>query len=102
MTVVVGGTFSILHKGHRNLLKLAAAQNDHLVIGLTTDSFLKDRKNYPYPPYEQREKNLREFVSTICKSFEIRPLTMQNGNTTEDESYTAIPVSLPVRMLRFH
>ncbi len=93
MTVVVGGTFSILHKGHRELLRAAAGESDHLVIGLTTDSFLKNRKKYQYPAYEERERNLRKFVSKISSNFEIRPLNAQYGNTTEDESYTAIAVS---------
>ncbi|MFG1460356.1 MAG: pantetheine-phosphate adenylyltransferase [Thermoplasmataceae archaeon] len=93
MTIVVGGTFSILHKGHRVLLRTAAGEGDHLVIGLTTDSFLKDRKNYAYPTYKEREKNLRKFMSKISNSFEIRPLSEQYGNTTEDESYTTIVIS---------
>ena len=39
MKVGIGGTFNVLHKGHRALLDKALEIGDEVVVGLTSDRF---------------------------------------------------------------
>lgn len=41
--VITYGTYDLLHEGHINLLKRAKALGDYLIVGVTSDSYDKDR-----------------------------------------------------------
>lgn len=41
--VITYGTYDLLHQGHINLLKRAKALGDYLIVGVTADSFDRDR-----------------------------------------------------------
>lgn len=42
-TVITYGTYDLLHQGHINLLKRAKALGDYLIVGVTNDSFDRER-----------------------------------------------------------
>jgi pantetheine-phosphate adenylyltransferase len=59
--VILGGTFDILHKGHEALLK-KAFELGKVVIGLTSDKFAQKLKKREITPFEERKKNLENFI----------------------------------------
>jgi pantetheine-phosphate adenylyltransferase len=62
--VAVGGTFDELHRGHKTLLMKAFEIGDNVLIGLSSDEFAK-KMNKPHvvAPYEQRLKDLKNFLT---------------------------------------
>ncbi|HWQ67119.1 MAG TPA: phosphopantetheine adenylyltransferase [Methanospirillum sp.] len=64
MKVMVGGTFSPLHDGHRLLISRAfevAGSDGTVTIGLTSNAFA-DQKAHPIYPYEKRRSDLLAFI----------------------------------------
>lgn len=62
-TVVCGGTFDHLHKGHEAFLRFVFATGEHVVIGLTSDAFLAAHKPHPsLQSYKKRYEQLTQFL----------------------------------------
>lgn len=59
----MGGTFDVLHRGHRALLDTAFAAGDEGVwIGVTTDAFANARRERKVRPFAERVADLRGFL----------------------------------------
>ena len=60
----MGGTFDVLHRGHRALLDAAFAAGDEGVsIGLTSDAFANERRARRVRPWDERAADLRAFLA---------------------------------------
>jgi inosine/xanthosine triphosphatase len=57
MRVCLGGTFDIIHEGHKRLLSEAFSLGDGVLIGLTSDGFAQ-RKRANVSPYSERKRKL--------------------------------------------
>jgi pantetheine-phosphate adenylyltransferase len=65
--VVCGGTFDHFHKGHKRFLDYTLSIGRKIIIGITSDEYVKNLKSETQNPsliesYEIRKKNLEEFV----------------------------------------
>jgi len=89
----VGGTFNVLHKGHRYILKVAFTIAERVVVGLTTDTFANRFRSEKVLPYKKREEELRSFLSTFSKPFEIVEINDAYGPATLDPELDCLVVS---------
>ena len=92
----MGGTFDILHLGHKALLQRALEVGDLVLIGLTTDARAsKDRNKTPINLYNIRLANLQNLLKTMksLDKFQIVPLENDWGPSVIDNDFEAIIVS---------
>lgn len=92
----MGGTFDILHLGHKALLQRALEVGDIVLIGLTTDTRAsKNRNKTPINPYNIRLANLQNLLKSMksLDKFQIVPLENDWGPSVIDEDFEAIIVS---------
>lgn len=61
--VGVGGTFDVLHEGHKRLLRKALHVGERVVVGVTSNRFA-ERMNKPYEvhPFSTRADGIRRFL----------------------------------------
>jgi pantetheine-phosphate adenylyltransferase len=81
-TVGVGGTFDELHRGHRSLLIKAFEVSERVMIGVSSDEFVKKlQKPHTTAPYTQRLKELKDFLSEqgLSERAEIIPIDDPTG-----------------------
>ena len=95
MKVCIGGTFNILHNGHKLLINKAietAGPKGSLFIGLTSMEFVQNKKNLK--TYEERKNNLEKYLSEkkFLDRFTIKPISDKYGPTIDDD-FDAIVVS---------
>jgi len=60
---VCGGTFDHFHKGHREFLRYALSLSQKLLIGLTTETYVKEKnKGERVDDYQTRKQELEQFL----------------------------------------
>ena len=92
MKVGIGGTFNVLHKGHRRLLDTAIAFGGDLSVGLMSDDYCRKNKALVLP-YEQRERALREHLGGRTERFIIVPLDEREGTAPKEPGLDVLVVS---------
>lgn len=61
--VVCGGTFDHFHKGHREFLNFALSKGRKVLIGITSNKYIKDQKRDScIEPYGVRKKFVEDFL----------------------------------------
>jgi len=95
MKVCIGGTFNILHNGHKLLIDRAfktAGPNGYVFIGLTLGTLINDKRWVE--PFNDRKKILEQYLSEkgFLKRAIIKPITDKYGPTL-DKEFDAIIVS---------
>ena len=85
----VGGTFDELHKGHRALLMKAFEVADHVMIGLSSDEFIKKMdKPHETAAYDERLNELESFLNKngLLHRSEIIPIDDPSGGVLLSKS----------------
>ncbi len=94
--VAVGGTFDLLHKGHRTLLRTALQVGDHIIIGVTSDEMVKIlHKPHKVDCFEKRKTEVIRFLSKENPGNKSEIIKLENrfGITTDDPDLKALVVS---------
>jgi cytidyltransferase-like protein len=94
--VAMGGTFDVLHRGHRKLLRQAFTVGSKVMIGVTTDEFARSlHKPHRFDPYSKRKKDLEHLLSRwgVLSRAEIVPLYDRFGPAIRSPRIKALVVS---------
>jgi len=94
--VAVGGTFDILHDGHKALLRMAFRTGKSVLIGLSTNRLTQVmRKKHAPAPYRDRYRALSRFLEEegVADRTKIVPLNDPHGVAATDSSIEALVVS---------
>ncbi|MCX6653052.1 MAG: inosine/xanthosine triphosphatase [Methanomassiliicoccales archaeon] len=92
MKVGVGGTFDVLHRGHRALLDKAFEVGDEVAIGLTSDAYTSRHKARS-SPLEKRMLAVQEYAATKGKPFTVQPIDEPQGTLLSDPTLQGLVVS---------
>ena len=61
--VLVTGGFDPIHSGHISYLKSAKALGDNLIVGLNSDTWLKNKKEKYFMPFIERKIIIENFCN---------------------------------------
>lgn len=97
--IILGGTFDVIHKGHRRLLERAFRSADHVMIGLTSETYAQSIRERKVTHYRERERNLEHYIEEVRdgKTYEIFPINDPYGPADEREDVEKIAVSEETR-----
>ncbi|MEK7559151.1 MAG: pantetheine-phosphate adenylyltransferase [Patescibacteria group bacterium] len=93
-TSVLGGTFDHFHKGHKKLIDCGLSLSERLIIGITSDEYVKKLKTNneelrTFENFEIRKKSVEGFLNNITPGrFEILEIEDLLGPTL-DKSFQA-------------
>lgn len=96
--VIMGGTFNMLHKGHKALLNTGFAVGKSAVIGLTSDEFANRIRTIEASKYEERRENMAQYCDKFKKDYEIQEITDPYAIATIDPEADVIIVSMETLM----
>ncbi len=76
--IASGGTFDLLHKGHKSFLAQVVKLADKVIVGVTSDSYVSSFKIDNYEDYKTREKNVYEYLKTLSAPNKIEILEIND------------------------
>jgi cytidyltransferase-like protein len=94
--VAMAGTFDVLHRGHRRLLRRAFTIGRKVMIGVTTDEFARSlHKPHKFDSFIERKKELERLLSQwgLLSRAQIVPLFDRFGPAIRDRRIRALVVS---------
>lgn len=93
--VAMGGTFDIVHRGHLELLRGAFSISSKVIIGLTSDEFVRKKGKDPLHSYHQRYKILEDAIAENFphSQYEIKKLESDFGPAVLEKEVEALVVS---------
>ncbi|MCL5435367.1 MAG: pantetheine-phosphate adenylyltransferase [Patescibacteria group bacterium] len=78
--VVCGGTFDLLHKGHKTFLKKVFDSSDKVFLGITSNLYTQSIKKSPQiEDFEIRKQAVEQFLDSINVSERVRITSIDNA-----------------------
>ncbi len=92
----LGGTFDRLHAGHKRLIAVAAALSDEVILGITSDEFVKGMKRADVLSFNERRKAVDDYLSQIGAHDKVQIIALEDafGPTPRDKVLEAIFVTI--------
>lgn len=83
--VACGGTFDHFHKGHREFLRLAVSSSNKILLGITSDFYIKNSIKNGIEPFVFRRKCVSDFLKSenAKEKAEFFPLDDLYGSTLD-------------------
>jgi len=75
---VLGGTFDILHQGHREFIKYALNRSQKIIIGLTNDEYVKKNKPQTINRFEERKNQLQDFLDQLKENKNVKVIPIND------------------------
>lgn len=91
----VGGTFDRLHEGHKELILEAFRLRERVVVGLTSDRFVREAGKSGVAPYSERRKQVLEFLKSRGLASRAKVIKIDDcfGPVVDDGSISSIVVT---------
>lgn len=83
--VILGGTFDVLHEGHKALLSKAFSLGDYLLIGLTSNRMAQLSRKRKVKDFKDRKKNLEKFIKNFSASVKIIEIQDEFGPALKED-----------------
>ncbi len=85
--VLLGGSFTHFHAGHKYLLLTAFETGKKVFLGVSSDEFTRKLKNYTFPCFEERVRKIENFLKDFGfeERYEIVELNDSYGISAEIE-----------------
>jgi len=92
----VGGTFDEFHIGHERLLTFAVKMCKKVIVGVTSDEFVKKYKGHEVESFDVRVERVKRFLKSFKEEacFEVIKIEDKYGPTTEDQELESIFVTM--------
>ncbi|MBI0583863.1 MAG: inosine/xanthosine triphosphatase [Methanomassiliicoccus sp.] len=92
MKVALGGTFNVLHRGHRALLDRAFECGDEVLVGITSDAMARRSKS-AVRPLEQRIEALESYLRTRTGRWSVMVIDRPDEHVDVREDLSVLVVS---------
>ena len=89
---VIGGTFNVLHRGHRALFERACALSDELIIGLVSDKMARSTRK-DVRPYKMRKMELERYLASLDIRYQLIEIDDIYGTADSAEDLDILVVS---------
>jgi cytidyltransferase-like protein len=93
--VALGGTFDLLHAGHKSLIDAAARSGKNITVGVTSDKLVASLDKQTYEDERIRTKNVKEYLRQkgLEKRSKMIALNDIFGTTLKDPTLDAIAIT---------
>jgi pantetheine-phosphate adenylyltransferase len=93
--VAIGGTFDRLHDGHKSLLLESFRLGERVIVGLTSDAYVKKAGKVGVDLYGERRRGLRRFLESegLLGRAKIVKINDRFGPVVEDSAISCIVVT---------